>query len=255
MFKDIASVGDKLELMKINSQGTVIDETKRHVSVVYELEESDYASIAIPIENSRLIPLEIGGYYLVYIYSKGGLYVCKAKVLSRFRIQSAYAAQIQIISDLEKQQRRQFFRLDLVQDISYRVLTEEEWNEIASMYNRIFDRAALQEALEQLQMKNTYQWLDGVMIDISGGGLKFNSKEVCQENAIVQIKFILNSDNGQKKFLFFAKVVSCSEAKNLPNAYVKRLVFLKMRNEEREAIVRYIFDEERKRRSKENRLS
>ncbi|ABX43053.1 flagellar brake protein [Lachnoclostridium phytofermentans] len=253
MFKDIASVGDKIELVKINNQGNIINESKRHVSVVYELNEADYASIAIPIENSRLIPLEIGEYYLIYIYNKNGFYQCKAKVIKRFRIQSAYAAQIQIISDLEKQQRRQFFRLDIVQDMSFRVLAEDEWDEIKKLQNSFINKSNIQEIMEKLQTNKTQIWQDGFMVDLSGGGLKFNSKEVCNKDDIIQVKFTLES--GPKKFLIFAKVISCSEAKNLPNIYAKRIVFLNIKNDEREAIVRYIFEEERKRRNKENRLN
>ncbi len=255
MFKDIASVGDKLELVKINNQGNAMDETKRHVSVVYELDEADSASIAIPIENSRLIPLEIGSHYLIYVYSKHGLFQCKAKVMSRFRIRNAYAAQIQIVSDLEKQQRRQFFRLNVVQDMSFRVLSKDEWDEILRLYDSFLDKSDIQEILKQLETKNMYSWQEGVMVDISGGGMKFNSGEVFKGDQILQVKFILDMESGPKKFLLYAKVVSCSEAKNLPDIYAKRIVFLKMKSDEREAIVRYIFEEERKRRSKENRLS
>jgi c-di-GMP-binding flagellar brake protein YcgR len=61
--------------------------------------------------------------------------------------------------------------------------------------------------------------------------------------------------SGLKDFLILAKVISCSEAKNLSNMYAKRIVFLSIKSDEREAIVRYIFEEERKRRNKENRLS
>lgn len=255
MFKDIASVGDKLELVKINNQGNIINEAKRHVSVVYELEEADYVSIAIPIENSRLVLLEVGEFYLVTVYSKTGLFQCKAKVMKRYRIQSAYAAQIQIISDLEKQQRRQFFRLDIVQDMSFRILTKDEWDEIKKLYDSFTDKSGIHETMEQLKTKIMYSWQEGVMVDISGGGMKFNSKETSKENEIIQVKFLLGTESGPKKFLLNARVVSCSEAKNLSEIYTKRVVFLKMSRDEREAIVRYIFEEERKRRNKENRLS
>ncbi|HCL04060.1 MAG TPA: hypothetical protein DHW61_16905 [Lachnoclostridium phytofermentans] len=254
MFKDIASVGDKIELVQINNQGKIINESKRHVSVVYELDETDYASIAIPIENSRLIPLEIGEYYLIYIFSKNGLFQCKAKVIKQFRIQSAYAAKIQIISDLEKQQRRQFFRLDIVQDMSFRVLTKNEWDEIKKLQNSFIDKSKMKEIMKQDQT-NTYTWQDGFMIDISGGGMKFNSKEICKEDDILQVKFTLVMESGYKNFLIYTKVISCSEAKNLKDIYAKRIVFLNIKSDEREAIVRYIFEEERKRRNKENRLS
>ena len=253
MFKDIASVGDKLELVKINNQGDISNETKRHVSVVYELDEADYATIAIPIENSRLVPLEIGGCYFIYIYSKSGLFQCKAKIISRFRIQSAYAAQIQIISNLEKQQRRQFFRLDIVQDMSFRVLSEDEWDEINKLYDSFIDKSSI--IMEQLKTINMNSWQEGIMVDISGGGMKFNSKDICKINDILQVKFILDTDSGPKKILVFARVISCNEAKNLPDLYAKRVVFLKIKSDEREAIVRFIFEEERKRRNKENRLS
>lgn len=255
MFKDIASVGDKLEMVKINNQGNIVNESKRHVSVVYELDETDYVSIAIPIENSRLVPLEIGTYYIIYVYSKTGLYQCKAKVISKFRIQSAYAAQIQIISDLEKQQRRQFFRLDMVQDMSFRILMEDEWDEIKKLYDSFIDKTSIQESIEQLQTKNMYRWQEGVMVDISGGGMKFNSKEVCKEDDILQVKFLLETESGPKKLLLYARVINCSEAKNLPKVYSKRVAFIKMKRDEREAIIRYIFEKERKRRNKENRLN
>ena len=71
---------------------------------------------------------------------------------------------------------------------------------------------------------------------------------------MVLLKFELHTALGVKEFQPIARIVHSAQLPNRGKVYEHRLEFAYLLKEDREAIVRYIFDEERKRRRKEKGL-
>ncbi len=60
---------------------------KIYVSIIQDIVD-DELIISAPVKNGKIIPLEIGTSYMISIYTKGGLFNCKAKVSKRIKKKS-----------------------------------------------------------------------------------------------------------------------------------------------------------------------
>ena len=80
----------------------------------------------MPIEKTKLILLPVDEEFDVYFYTKSGLYQCFAIVKDRYKKENIYILVLELVSNLRKYQRRQYFRLSCALDISTRKLEEEE---------------------------------------------------------------------------------------------------------------------------------
>ncbi len=237
MLQEIISVGDKIELYRHSNQDMDSTRSKRYLSQVLDFKDKDKAVIAMPIENSRIIPLDLGDKYRLCFFTKLGLYQCHAVVEDRYRMGIIYMVVVRMTSDLEKFQRRQYYRLDCVKQISYYSIPETVPIDKVKLEDSLFGNAIYTEA---------------TMIDISGGGCKFNTQELLQKDSRVIIKFSLELAKGITPFQLLGKIIFSCEVPNHQKTYENRVEFLNIKETERESIVRFIFDEERRRRRKVN---
>ena len=88
----------------------------------------------------------------------------------------------------------------------------------------------------------------GVIVDISGGGTRFVSRQKFEEGSIILMSFDLSIVDKERSFLLAAKVVYSGEIENRENEYENRVKFEFIDTMTREEIIKYIFDEERKNR-------
>ena len=88
----------------------------------------------------------------------------------------------------------------------------------------------------------------GVIVDISGGGLRFVSRSPYREGSILYLKYKLNIADKDRDFTMAAKVLSSAEIPNRASEYQNRVKFMYMDTTTREEIIKYIFNEERKNR-------
>ena len=91
----------------------------------------------------------------------------------------------------------------------------------------------------------------GLTLDISGGGVRFNSEYSAQSNDILVMRIAFMSQESQKLQPLFAKVLTVLPVQNRSGIFEHRVEYTAITNAERECIIRYIFAEERKRRKKE----
>lgn len=86
--------------------------------------------------------------------------------------------------------------------------------------------------------------------DISGGGLKFVSQTAFTEGEQIALLFSLNSHGKETVYELAGEVLSCRENDNQKGEFEHRLKFTGILRNQREAIIRFIFEEERKKRSR-----
>lgn len=228
MWGNILSLGDKIELFHCNNRLGAVSKPKIYLSQLLELNGDNKASIAMPIQKGRVVLLNVGETYSLCFYSKLGLYQCKAIVTERFRNQNLFIANVEFTSELEKNQRRQYYRLECLIDFKYGVVLEEG--------------------------QGPKSWVSGVITDISGGGIRFHSQKQLQAEKLM-VSFSLFTTQGLKNFQIEAKIISCLPTSNRNAKYEYRVEFHNIKKDDREIIVRYIFEEERKRRRKERGLN
>ena len=86
--------------------------------------------------------------------------------------------------------------------------------------------------------------------DISGGGLKFVSHTAFTEGEQIALLFSLNSHGKETVYELAGEVLRCREIENQKGEFEHRLKFTSILRNQREAIIRFIFEEERKKRSR-----
>ncbi|MBQ4522718.1 MAG: flagellar brake domain-containing protein [Lachnospiraceae bacterium] len=235
----IISIGDKIELTKLNRSMTnePQQEVIKYISKVLE-KDSDYEmKIAMPIQGGKIIPLSVGESLMACFYSNlGAIYECRINITDRYKDGNIFILEIEIVSQLKKVQRRNFYRYSCMLAMQYIVLPEDA------------DEA---EAMEQ---SNPEVWKQAVAMDISGGGIRIASKIKEEEGAYIEIKLPLV--NGKEHTVLYtkAKIIRALPSSQ-SGVYELRAEFVDILEADREEIIKYIFDMERKKRQIEKGLA
>lgn len=237
-------VGDKIDLIKIETRLSVDPDKK---PVVYNSQVLDDARngnllISMPIQEGKVIPFSVGTKMNATFYSKSGLFQCEIQVVGRYKKGSLFLMEVEQMSILKKVQRREYFRLNCNKPIEYRIVNEQERN--------MLERGE-PYSLEDIET----DWKKGVMLDLSGGGIRFVSPNKEVKNSFLQVRFELDltEDDVQVVYLF-ANLLRSEQHPNNASIYDNRLEFWRLDRAMQEMIVRYIFEEQRRVRSKQNGL-
>lgn len=247
---NILSIGDKIELSRFNNRVTNKERRQNFVSQLLDFHENNKASISMPIENGRIIPLEIGEKYELMFYTKNGLYKCSCVVTDRYKSERLYVAVVDFTADLEKFQRRQYFRFECVINMKYRMMQEDEIQRLITTSKEEVQDVSNTKTKE-LEEGQPISWINGVITDISGGGVRFNSESFHDSGDKIMLNFSLFTNAGFKVFHIISSIISTSKVPNRSLLYEHRVEFMHLNKEDRESIVRYVFDEQRKQRRKE----
>lgn len=235
---EIITIGDKLELGK---KENTLDEHERKQRVlssrVLDMPQLNLIRIAMPFFEGRLVPLAVGEEYVICFYTKKGLYESKGVVVNRLKDGQVFMVDIELKTTLKKIQRREYFRHHCRLPALYRIVPLSEKTDLTQ------------------EQKNELVWTRGVIIDLSGGGMKLISERKEEREALLQVKFSININDENCSFLQYVKIVASVQNQNKPGLYEQRTEFVKMGKTEREQIISYIFQEERKIISKEKGLS
>jgi len=99
---------------------------------------------------------------------------------------------VELTTELIKYQRRQYFRLGCTIDINYKDISKEEYEILLN--SQTFDDKLLE--------------LDGVVLDISGGGMRFVSGKRLLKEQIIMINLEVSYGNNNNKYSLFVKIIT-----------------------------------------------
>ncbi|MCH5259035.1 MAG: flagellar brake protein [Lachnospiraceae bacterium] len=230
------SPGCRVDLQTIDrsNSGAGKEERKGYQSQVIDILSDDRVEISMPMEQSKLVLLPVDAEFDLYFYTSGGLYQCYARVVDRYKNNSLYVLVLDLISNLRKHQRREYYRFSCALEMNSRQLQEEEE---AAMRGDQGDSEAL---TPQLPLKSS------VIVDISGGGLRFVANYAYEPQSMILCKYSLLIHGESKEYNLVGKVLSVRALENRKDAYEHRVQYVNMNAAEREEIIKYIFDEERR---------
>lgn len=206
---------------------------KTYQSQVIDVLSEDRIEIAMPLEKSKLVLLPVDGEYDLYFYADSGLYQCYARVVDRYKNNSLYVLVLDMFSNLRKHQRREYYRFSCALEMNSRQLQEEEERALE-------DRSDEGVLTPQLPLKSS------VIVDISGGGLRFVANYAYEAQSKILCKINLLVHGEIKGYNLVGKVLSVRELESRKGVFEHRVQFINVDAEEREEIIKYIFDEERK---------
>lgn len=233
--QEVISIGNKID-MEILIDGAVESDSRRRrvlYSRLMDIPGDNILRISMPFHDKRLVPLSVGEQYLLYIYADKGIYSGRFVVINRLKEGNIFLADVEAQDTLKKVQRREYYRYDCRLPSDYRVVPEkEQWK---------LDRENPEEQ----------EWKKSVIIDISGGGVKIVSEYKEAADSLLQLRFQLVSESVRQNFVVFGRLIASLPNRERPNLIEQRIAFEQITEQDREQIIRYIFDEERKRLAKE----
>jgi len=229
---NLISVGIKLELRQIHNNIEIpIENIRNYVSQILDIYDNTFQA-AMPIYEGHLIPLEVGSKYEVFFKTNQGLYKATCEVVERSKIEKIYMLELKPISELEKFQRREYFRFTTNIEAYICLLTEHE----------------MKTFLQQVTFPEDYndKKKSAAIIDISGGGVKIVSNELYNKNDAVLIEFSVIVGAAMKNINVPGKVIASTISDNRVGLREHRIEYNKIPKETRELIIKYIFDEQRR---------
>lgn len=240
MLSKFIAPGNKIEMQAVEHRMDEQPELKNKVyySMVQDIQSADTLEITMPIEKNKLILLPVDSEYDVVFYGDTGLYQCFARIIDRYRSNNMYTLVIELTSNLRKYQRREFYRFSCALEMCARTLEEEE--------------------LQAIETQETYNLTPGlplkqsVIVDISGGGLRFLSSQKYEPESMLYCCYQLVKNGKKTQCEVIGKVLSVKELENRRGTFEHRVQYYDMSEGTREDIIKYIFEEERKSRHKEN---
>ena len=245
MKEQVIQIGDKVEMYRISAQLDENEVRRQYISRVLDYIENDQIKLAMPMEGGRMIPLTIGDMYEVCFYTPNGLFQSQLEIVDRYKENNIFLVVGEFRSDLEKCQRRQYYRLQKIIDIQYRECSREEEilerrllvNDFANEEARLSCRKILNE------VKN--KWTMATITDISGGGARFNSFTQHKKNSILSLKIPITQKGETKVIQLQGEIVNSEILPRRTDFYETRVKFVNIDRDVREQIVRFIFEQER----------
>lgn len=204
---------------------------KTYDSRVIDIVSDDTIEVSMPFEKTKLVLLPVDGEYNLFFYTPNGLYQCAARVVDRYKNNNVFSVLMDLTSNLRKYQRREYYRFSCALEMNSRTLEEQELQAIEMNSNALMPELPLQRS---------------VIVDISGGGLRFVANYAYEKESTILCKYNLWISGERKEFRLFGRVLSVKEVDNRPGIYEHRVQYINMDNDNREEIIKYIFDEERK---------
>ena len=244
---DIIRLGDKIDIRVLQQIGNVnknSDNPDVLRSQVLDIKDNGIFEIAMPTNNGKLIllPLEVRFEFVFYSYN-GSLYKSIGQVVKRYKKDGFFMLEIQLKRPLEKFQRREYYRYNCTLDLRFYILDEEQ--------KKMESADEIYRNLMQGNFNESVCY--GITVDLSGGGMRFRSTQELTTGDKIMVMLHLKNDKMDKQYHVLCSVISCIEVHTPAKVlYESRLGFSIDDNRIREDIIRYIFEEERKVRKKEN---
>ncbi len=211
---DYVKLGDKIELV------TELDALGRqeHYYSCVQGREDNVLTISAPMTKGRIEPLELHRTYGMCVYTSNGLYRCEVELISRENRDNLFLLNIKIKGSLQKYQRREYYRMDCVLQFHFKDANSDTW------YN-------------------------AVILDISGGGIRFFTRERLKEQDEIINHIILEFNDKKYELYLNGKIIGAERNSESGDVnYEIRESFDNISEDDRELIIKYIFDAERRRR-------
>lgn len=243
-FSDVIIPGDKIDIKIIRQIN--LEEKGGDPALIYQSSVCDHSfdkdfEISMPTNGGRMILFHEGERCRFVFYTKNGLFSCEGEVQKRYRDGNLHLLSVHMDTEPVKFQRREFFRVEYIAPVEYYKITDE----VAACETT--------EELYQYVMQEEQQDVrrSGIIQDISGGGVRFISDEKFETGNCILLVIHLSNMRINKTFFLVSSIVESKEHPVQEEKYVHRAKFLFKNLKDRDRIVRFVFEEERKIRKKE----
>lgn len=219
-----------------------IDEDRSvYISSVFGVTKNKDIVFHIPTRKGHTVTIPMNVPFNAVFNTKAGMFQLTGEITKRGRLENFPVYVFVPSTELKKVQRRDYYRFECL--ISVNILPVPE--DVAFLPNM----ELVERDLEKYG--NTYgEPVEGNIVDISGGGAKVHSKKEILTDRYMYASFKLKSSTVNERINVIAKMIGSEHKKEL-GIFEHRIEFLFKEAEDRETIIKYIFDEERRLRKKD----
>ncbi len=207
--------------------------------------KSDCIELQMPMVGRKfqLLPKNIR--YEFVFSTDNGLYKAPGTVVDHVKQEHFYLLKIVLTGQLEKFQRREYYRITCTLPMIFMAVAEEVLKE--STIEAIRERTT---ANNEMAVRGI-----GMILDISGGGARFTTGNSLHGIDYLLLEFDLpqGADGNKLKIEVLAKVIN-SEQTETGEKYMHRVKFYFKESHMKEQLIAYIFREERRIRKKEQEI-
>ena len=141
--------------------------------------------------------------------------------------------------------------MDCMFSIKYRTVSDVEKVLLERLENDAFASVDERKQCEMTLDDIPREWEEGTISDLSGGGMRFHSKSELSRGTIIEVMLPLVLQGGMTALKFWMKVIACVHYEGSRIAYEVRGEFKNVKDAQREIVIKYVFEEQRRRMRKE----
>ena len=161
-----------------------------------------------------------------------------------------------LVGEIEEQQRRDYFRLDLTVPVAYEIPSDQRLTAVEAQWADARERLGFLPAPQMEPCGDGFKvvnWegkaeLLPMQLNLSGGGIRFKMSESLEAGTLLNIELFLPLDPSRVIHVI-AEVLRCNEIKlrwERGNQYMVAMRFHRINEKDRETIISYIFSEQRR---------
>lgn len=236
MLSDMVEAGQIVELKVLGDEDGLIKggQKKTYRTKIFDVLSEDQLEIMMPVEKGVVIPLPVDGQLDLCFYTAKGIYQAYAKIFDRYKSNNVHIMVAELSSNLKKSQRREYYRLDFAMKVRFRELSPREATAAREGY---FNPNPMEDTL-----------LEGDVADISGGGMRFTSRTQCTPDTLLFCTYVLPTKAKMRRYNLLARVMRSDESEKRKGVFETRIQYFNMDSDDREEIIKFIFEEERRQR-------
>lgn len=209
--------GNRLEISLLSDKKA----THAYVSQVEEVMDASHVKVHMPISYGELMRLDKNVDYSALFFTDRGMLRFDCQVVEYSKDGDFHFLILEMRSEGERIQRRDFFRYEVMLPLKFALLDEESLHKLDSIH---------------------IEYEDGVVQDIGGGGIRFVSNVLLEEDDLIRIVLLLNNET----IVVLGRILHRQYFPKSNYKYQYRVIFVGEFLAEQTKIVQYIFNEQRK---------
>lgn len=237
-------IGGKVDVLRQKNTKDVEESSFLSSKVIDKISDTVFV-ITMPMAKTVTVPLAVGEEIGLYFYASGFMLSSIAVVKERYREGALLLARIEFLSELQKMQRRQYYRISCSLPTHFYTLSFAEKSDLLKL------ESLEKNSLKMIQMYNervsgrTTEWDSGTIIDLSGGGVKMVTERLLNKGETLLMIFKLKIGQEINEYKVLIKVIAVEKKLNVMGKFEVRAKFHKILDSYRDSIVRFVFEEER----------
>lgn len=240
MVPEIISVGCKVEirvLQQARREENEVVKSKFFVTKVADVDhKKDIIVVTVPIVAGLPKLLEQNLRYDFIFVTEYGLYRAEGQCIGRKKEGEILLNVLALTSKTAKFQRREYYR----ESCSIPVDFVEISNEVANLGTI----TEIQKATKNDDTLPDY----GTILDISGGGIRYSTPYKVRTDVYNLYLFQIGSEDDKQDIMVIGYVIASEPVKDRTDLYHNRVQFVFKNEKEREKIVQFVFEEQRRKR-------